>query len=590
MTLTIPIVPPPGNDETLTSWTARIGAANLMPITWVMKAAGWTQTNHYKDTVTGFGITLHPDQAAGLSAATGVPSDRIQQMVLTTWAGTLACDTDKHGNNITHDAQKFAINNWLYTKGSHYCPQCLGENDGAWQLSWKSPFTFACLTHGTALLTHCPTCQQRADQGRADGSSRPAFPTAIPQPGRCHNPQAQTGESRSKGACLHDHTSDDPGLAMPEQLLAAQKELHGTDKQFEQWNDVIALTVYSLTVHTLENVEHLLQDTLPPEIRHAWAAQHDERAQRLAENRRRVETENIDFREGSQDTTRRTPPTDPLSLSVAATLAHHAYKDDNFLRAFIQHGRDEVHQTPASRFTNLNASSALIERSRRAHVGDREVLLEAGLDSRYVRPTRHQITWNPEHLPPYLWPHLYDKHLTELFSHVAVTERTARKFAIIALYRSATGTTWNQAAKRHLDGALKSARLPNAVLHNLKNSQMGDLRQSALLAITDIAKGLDQDAVDQYHADKQWADKHLTRPIPYDVYKPALAPGQAATRARRLSGAVWLWTHHTLGDRIDAPAWPTPPTDLTLDVHRTWLRETSDNTKDALLLWAHTLR
>lgn len=591
MTKTIAVAPPPKDDETLTSWVNRIAAANLMPLSWVLKAAGWTSSNHHTDTPTGYGIVLTPDQTRGLSRVTGVPSDRITAMVPTTWIGSLARGTDPREHDISQDARRFALHNWIYTTGSHYCPQCLDQSDGAWQLKWKSPFTFACLTHHTLLSSHCSACGHRADYGRLDGSSRPAFPKTIPQPGHCHNPMRQSGHKQERGPCLHNLTTDPASGTPPAVILNTQNKLLTTRQPFEYWNDLRALTAYTLAVHTTDDAEHLLGQRLPDDLRAAWTRQHQQRTQRQAENRQ-ARKEGVNWRTRSQDTTGRKPPTDTTLLAAAVTIAHRAYTDDDHFTAFIQRGRDNTHATPGSRLSNLKASPSLTTRARDAHIGERKTLLDSGLLSRYTTPTTRPVNFNPDHLPPYLWPDIYEQRLAHIFEPVAVTDRTARKFAIIALYRSATGTTWATATGAFLDGAIKSPRTAYAVLSALKNSQQGDLRQTALITIADIAAELTHDQVETYHATRQWADKHIRRPVPYDTYRAALPKGQLrhTTQTSRLNAAVWLWSQHTLADRIDAPAWQTTPTDTQLEQYRFWCTTTAPETKTELLEWAKRKR
>lgn len=47
---------------------------------------------------------------------------------------------------------------WPRLLGSRFCPACLTENDGRWPLTWRSPWTFACIRHGVLLLDACPAC------------------------------------------------------------------------------------------------------------------------------------------------------------------------------------------------------------------------------------------------------------------------------------------------------------------------------------------------------------------------------------------------------------------------------------------------
>lgn len=46
-------------------------------------------------------------------------------------------------------------------RGSRYCPRCLADRSGRWQLAWWLPHVFACTTHTMLLHDTCPGCGRR---------------------------------------------------------------------------------------------------------------------------------------------------------------------------------------------------------------------------------------------------------------------------------------------------------------------------------------------------------------------------------------------------------------------------------------------
>lgn len=75
---------------------------------------------------------------------------------------------------------------WLCFKGSHFCPECLKETGGVWLSSWKLPWSFACVKHGTFLIDSCPLCRRRPRAGGLEGLY-PEFRHCVPAPTLCNN-------------------------------------------------------------------------------------------------------------------------------------------------------------------------------------------------------------------------------------------------------------------------------------------------------------------------------------------------------------------------------------------------------------------
>ncbi|MHA5052504.1 TniQ family protein [Streptomyces sp. SD15] len=45
-----------------------------------------------------------------------------------------------------------------YGSRSRFCPACLADRHGRWQLSWRLPWSFACTRHNLLLRDYCPAC------------------------------------------------------------------------------------------------------------------------------------------------------------------------------------------------------------------------------------------------------------------------------------------------------------------------------------------------------------------------------------------------------------------------------------------------
>lgn len=102
---------------------------------------------------------LQPAQEQLLAAATGIPAESFEAMTLGKYDGTaLLIDADTERLN-----PKFPFG---ALSRSRYCPTCLRETGGRWQLRWRLGWSFACLEHHCMLVDECPGCRsyQRSTQ------------------------------------------------------------------------------------------------------------------------------------------------------------------------------------------------------------------------------------------------------------------------------------------------------------------------------------------------------------------------------------------------------------------------------------------
>ena len=117
-------------------------------------------------------------QLCEISQATGVPAVQLEEMALHRYNGralVLEC------GRLTQAASS----PWTRRSGSRFCPECLRQSGGRWQLAWRLGWTFACVTHRCLLADTCPACG-------VVPRIRPLPSFVVPQPGHCGN--APTGE------------------------------------------------------------------------------------------------------------------------------------------------------------------------------------------------------------------------------------------------------------------------------------------------------------------------------------------------------------------------------------------------------------
>jgi hypothetical protein len=188
-TRTLPVRLQPHAGEALDSWLEALAHRNSSAFADLLTAVGLKPFNG--TATTGWIVALTSQEAATISAATEVDAGRLAAM-------TLAHYSDRA---VRVDAQARSVSRafpWGRASGSRYCPACLRETSGRWQLSWRLGWTFACLEHHCLLADACPHCG--AVQRR-----RTHVGELVPQAARCASPAA-TATGRAPARCAADLT------------------------------------------------------------------------------------------------------------------------------------------------------------------------------------------------------------------------------------------------------------------------------------------------------------------------------------------------------------------------------------------------
>lgn len=206
------------NDVT---WRQMLSAVGLHRSRGDMKHIGWA----------GY---LHTHEIDTLAAATAVDADSLHAMTLHRFQplGITAARRPTHTDYgmLTTPARP-----------TRYCPQCLDENDGRWQLAWLLGWTFACTRHKRLLADTCPRC------GRPP--MRPAPLTdVVPDLRVC----TQSGGRHGRTVCGADLRSKKRGPAASPAALAAQHTINTLSA-----GDTTAFSLYDQ--HTA-NPAHVLAD------------------------------------------------------------------------------------------------------------------------------------------------------------------------------------------------------------------------------------------------------------------------------------------------------------------------------------------
>jgi hypothetical protein len=186
-TLPIRCAPYPG--EALDSWLEFTAARLNCPFTDVLSALGLPNRDvaMAAPVLPAWTILVTRDELAVIAEVTGVAEDVLAAMTLQRWDGHAVVVLPQHRR----------VNRRVLwgRAGSRFCPLCLADSGGRWQVTWRLSWSFACTDHHVLLADRCPTCHRiprlrahpRQETPRPGRCSN-AAPDAGPRPPRCHHP------------------------------------------------------------------------------------------------------------------------------------------------------------------------------------------------------------------------------------------------------------------------------------------------------------------------------------------------------------------------------------------------------------------
>lgn len=156
----------------------------------------------------GWAGYLHTHEIDTLAAATAVDTDQLRSMTLHRFQplGITAARRPTHTDYGTLTTT---------ARPTRYCPQCLDENDGRWQLAWLLGWTFACTRHNRLLADTCPRC------GRPPMRSAP-LTDVVPDLRFC----TQSGGRHGHTVCGADLRGHKRGLVPSSAILDAQHTIN----------------------------------------------------------------------------------------------------------------------------------------------------------------------------------------------------------------------------------------------------------------------------------------------------------------------------------------------------------------------------
>lgn len=165
---TLPIRIRPVEGESLVSWLDRYCLALSTTRKELYASVGLRLPSAAGQETADYSLRISDVEAALLASATGVTTQDIHRLTLAKYEGKgVIYRKSRQGVDI-----HFL---WARGTGTRYCPACLAEDAGAWQLAWRLTWSFVCTRHDCLLLDCCDRCGRVPRVGR--GISDPPLPT-----------------------------------------------------------------------------------------------------------------------------------------------------------------------------------------------------------------------------------------------------------------------------------------------------------------------------------------------------------------------------------------------------------------------------
>ncbi|MBB6421900.1 TniQ family protein [Streptomyces sp. AK010] len=193
MRRTLPIRCAPYPGEALDSWLEFTAARLNCPFTDVLHALGLPNRDPAMaaQVLPRWAILTTRDELSSISEVTGVAEDVLAAMTLQRFDG--------HAVVIQPEQRRVRPQVLWGRAGSRFCPACLTDSGGRWQITWRLGWSFACTRHHVLLADRRPACRRiprirahpRTQTPRPGWCSSPT-PDGGPRPPRCHHPLTVT--------------------------------------------------------------------------------------------------------------------------------------------------------------------------------------------------------------------------------------------------------------------------------------------------------------------------------------------------------------------------------------------------------------
>lgn len=565
----LPTVLQPVLGEAFKSYLERLAASHNVPLDVISAYTGLVDEGGSLRHFPGFGVALTQERLAVFAAATRLDSGAVSEMLLSRYCGTLIDVSDVNPRQ-PDTFRRAAAREWAYFSGSHFCPTCLADSEGAWLTRWKFPWSFACVRHQQLLLHECPECEQRAAGARSNGILAPAFLDQVPKPGCCTNTKGMgiADVGRAARPCGYDLSQASTAtISHFPSVVAVQEELNARmsggasgAEFFREMRSVAALILHCADSEDLGD--------LPVEAAQAF---HDFEASRNEKISQR--SKELLGRRGPRNRLYIGAPTNAALMAAVLPLAFTIVAQTN-KKSLIA-----LFETLSNRIQNISGRyrwqlSTFFKLSPRLATAFETALARtSGFNRRAGRLSAYAESdsnygFNPEHVPE-LFPEQFFRPLAHCFS--GVLEVYARRFCSMALVKLLGDYTWGQAAEAiGLPAAAGGKRANRDVMVLNKNGAYDDFARQ----LHTIAQQYGKVPLINYRARRQALATFDD--IPWSAWVKicrdgGISPGERGSRSRY--AAAWLWAQLTGSDWRRAPSLKSFRQDSAREVYRQFERK-----------------
>jgi hypothetical protein len=546
-------------------------------------------------------LALSPDDAAAFAHATRLTTTEVAALTLNSLSPRYPpVDPVLAGRQRRVVRGLFVKENWIFSRFTRYCPQCLAGNGsiiqqrhgGVWNKLWRLPVVFACPNHHRLLEYACPACEQPAlarGSGAAmlprDGDST-LHPTACRTnlPTRPHQRPPACGHRLDQTRLATHHGDLTALLALQDRLLNL---LHPDGKRVTASVGVPATAAqYFIDLRILTC---LITASWPAADRLVPSHQHAARIDAHVRHIRQQIAEDRDSLRLPRDNARHDkPPPDAATAAALLTAAETITNagDPDTVRGVLA---PLLEAEPGSRtwirqfMPGDGYCSPGLQTAIGPEVGAMHVIKRTGVPHHAIRrrlPPPRPMRYGVQHIPqrpPSEWTNTYFADFTDL------KPRLLEHVVAIRLAHTGLGGTTGDAAirlgipRRAADNAIRvvNRALTQTARHAAFDQAIRDLTEhlNTLTGLTDY--GGRRDALGTWEiTPDQW--RTLIQGLPEQPVMGKPVPHTHWGNGKRTLATVWVWTRLTHGHHIYAPAVrpdpqaPRPGGDQVHYVHTRW--------------------
>ncbi|CDO31101.1 TniQ family protein [Mycobacterium porcinum] len=182
----LPVSVSPRSGEVLESWLGTLATTLDWTFGDLLRDIG-SSSDGVNLRRSGISVYLTERELEALRVSTGAAPDDLRAMTMVRYEGHLV--------SIDQSVGGLQWSTW-HPNRTRFCPACLMESGGRWQLRWRLPWVFVCDLHGCLLEDTCSRCGQTQQVS-------PFWlpPGLIPDLRRC---RSRVGSGRERKRCQND--------------------------------------------------------------------------------------------------------------------------------------------------------------------------------------------------------------------------------------------------------------------------------------------------------------------------------------------------------------------------------------------------